>query len=234
MRESVVALAASHPLAYEPGAQSIYSDLGFILLGAWLEKVFGDRLDRLADRIWYSPLGLKSLRFPGGSPFPLDAVVAPTEDCPARRVMVRGEVHDLNARAMGGIAGHAGLFGAAVDVLGMALELCAAFHGRGGDLVKAATVRAFFSPQEVPGSTWRLGFDGPSARGSLAGDRFARSAVGHLAFTGCSFWMDPATETCVVFLCNRVHPAVRDDPRFRTLRREVNDTALAVIGYGAS
>ena len=234
MRETMVSMAASHPLAYAPGTQSIYSDLGFILLGAWLEKIFGDRLDRLADRIWFSPLGLKSLRFPGGSPFPPDAVIAPTEDCPSRKVMVSGEVHDLNARAMGGIAGHAGLFGSAADVLGMALELSKAFHGRGAGIVQSSTVRTFFSPQGIPGSTWRLGFDGPSAQGSLAGDRITRSAVGHLAFTGCSFWMDPATGTCVVFLCNRVHPVVHDDPRFRVLRRDVNDAALAAIGYGAS
>jgi CubicO group peptidase (beta-lactamase class C family) len=90
-------------------------------------------------------------------------------------------------------------------------------------------LRAFWLPAGVPGSTWRLGWDGPAAEGSLAGDRITRDAVGHLAFTGCSLWIDPARERFVVFLSNRVHPAARDDPRFRELRRAINDAAWAAL-----
>jgi CubicO group peptidase (beta-lactamase class C family) len=233
-RLKIVDLAAAEPFAYQPGSQSIYSDLGFILLGACLENRFGDRLDKLAKTRFFDPLGLSSLRFidlvepliePG------DVPIAPTENTSTNRGLVEGEVHDLNAYAMGGIAGHAGLFGNATEVLRLCLALAAAYHGRG--IFAQETVRAFFKPQGVPKSTWRLGFDGPSPSQSLAGELLSKNAVGHLAFTGCSFWMDPETETCVVFLCNRIHPAVRDDPRFRALRPAVMDAALAAIGYGA-
>jgi CubicO group peptidase (beta-lactamase class C family) len=233
-RLKIVDLAAAEPFVYQPGSQSVYSDLGFILLGACLEHQLGDRLDNLAKTRLFAPLGLSSLRFidllergEGLGALP----IAPTENTSTTRGLVEGEVHDLNAYAMGGIAGHAGLFGNATEVLHLCLALAAAYHGRG--IFAQETVRTFFKLQGVPKSTWRLGFDGPSPSQSLAGERLAKHAVGHLAFTGCSFWMDPETETCVVFLSNRIHPAVRDDPHFRALRPAVMDAALAAIGYGA-
>lgn len=239
--DAVVRLAAAEPLVYPTGSRSLYSDLGFILLGAVVQQVLGARLDELAKRLIFEPLGL-GLGFVdlvaqapaptlGGYP------VAPTERCPIRRRLLVGEVHDLNAFAMGGIAGHAGLFGRAADVLRLALALCAAYHGRGFDvsapLVPQQILREFWQPAGVPGSTWRLGWDGPSDRGSLAGDLISRRAVGHLGFTGCSLWIDPEQETCVVVLTNRVHPDVRDDPRFRALRPALHDAALQAIGYQA-
>ena len=239
--QAVVRLAAAEPLAYAPGSRSVYSDLGFILLGAVVERVLGGRLDELAQRLIFGPLGI-GLRFVdlcvqaptenlGGSP------VAPTERCPVRRRLVVGEVHDLNAFAMGGIAGHAGLFGRASDVLRLAFALCAAYHGRGLDggtpIVSPQVLREFWQPAGVPGSTWRLGWDGPSQHGSLAGDLISRRAVGHLGFTGCSLWIDPDQETCALVLTNRVHPEVHDDPRFRALRPALHDAALRAIDYQA-
>ena len=79
-----------------------------------------------------------------------------------------------------------------------------------------------------------LGWDGPAAHRSLAGSLISRDAVGHLSFTGCSLWLDPEREACVVVLCNRVHPEARDDPRFRALRPALCDEALRAIGYQAS
>jgi CubicO group peptidase (beta-lactamase class C family) len=238
-RAAIVAQAAAEPLVYPPGTRSLYSDLGFILLGALVEQVLGARLDVLAAQLLFAPLGLASLRF---VPLPRSAAaeavpVAPTERCPVRGRLVVGEVHDLNAHAMGGVAGHAGLFGNAGDVLRLASALCAAYHGRGQDdappLVEAGLLREFWRPALVPGSTWRLGWDGPAATGSLAGALLSRAAVGHLSFTGCSLWIDPDAEASVVVLTNRVHPHVRDDPRFRALRPVVNDEALRAIGYRA-
>jgi serine-type D-Ala-D-Ala carboxypeptidase len=150
--------------------------------------------------------------------------------------MVEGEVHDLNAHAMGGIAGHAGLFGSIGDLLELALALCQAYHGRGkggASLVDAEVWREFWSPAGIPGGTWRLGWDGPAPTGSLAGSLLSRRAVGHLSFTGCSLWIDPEQETCVAVLCNRIHPEAKDDPRFRALRPRLNDEALRAIGYQA-
>jgi CubicO group peptidase (beta-lactamase class C family) len=238
---AVVTLAAGEPLAYAPGSRSVYSDLGFILLGAIVEHVLGGRLDELAQRLIFEPLGLGlcfvDLRVQAPAASLCGSPVAPTERCPVRRRLVVGEVHDLNAFAMGGIAGHAGLFGCASDVLRLAFALCAAYHGRGLDggqpLVSPPILREFWQPAGVPGSTWRLGWDGPSEHGSLAGDLISRRAVGHLGFTGCSLWIDPAQETCVVVLTNRVHPEVRDDPRFRALRPALHDAALRAIDYQA-
>ncbi|HEX7508350.1 MAG TPA: serine hydrolase [Polyangia bacterium] len=241
-RASLFQLAAAEPLAYSPGSKSIYSDLGFILLGALVEKVMSARLDVLAERLLFAPLrltnlgfvdllaGAKAAQFHGHD-------VAPTERCPVRGRLVLGEVHDLNAFAMGGIAGHAGLFGSVQDLLHLAFVLCAAYQGRGVDggapFVRPEVVREFWQPAGIPGSTWRLGWDGPSAMGSLAGSLISRRAVGHLSFTGCSLWIDPEQETCVVVLTNRIHPEVRDDPRFRALRPALHDAALQAIGYQA-
>ncbi len=220
-RGQIVALAAMEPRAYEPGTQSVYSDLGFILLGDALERLLGDRLDRLAARAIFQPLGVKA-RFVDLAQ-PERPAAAPTQRVP-------GEVDDQNAYAMGGVAGHAGLFGSAADVAAIAHALCAAWRD-GGSLVDREVLRLFWSPAGVPGSNWRLGWDGPSASGSLAGDVIARRAVGHLGFTGCSLWIDAERETFVAMLSNRVHPTVRDDPRFPALRRAVNDAALVDAGY---
>jgi CubicO group peptidase (beta-lactamase class C family) len=239
--QAVVSLAAAEPLVYAPGSRSLYSDLGFILLGAVVERVLGGPLDELAERLIFGPLGIGlrfvDLRVQGPAANLCGSPVAPTERCPVRRRLVVGEVHDLNAFAMGGIAGHAGLFGRASDVLRLGFALCAAYHGRGLDsgdpIVSPQILREFWQPAGVPGSTWRLGWDGPSENGSLAGDLISRRAVGHLGFTGCSLWIDPEQEACVVVLTNRVHPIVRDDPRFRVLRPALHDAALRAVDYQA-
>jgi CubicO group peptidase (beta-lactamase class C family) len=103
----------------------------------------------------------------------------------------------------------------------------------GTPFVRPEVLREFWRPAGIPGSTWRLGWDGPSAEGSLAGSLISRRAVGHLSFTGCSLWIDPEQETSVVVLTNRIHPKVRDDPRFRALRPALHDAALQAIGYRA-
>ena len=241
-RAAMVQWAGAEPLAYEPGSRSIYSDLGFILLGALVEQAMSARLDVLAERLIFQPLRLFNLGFvdllahaPAGQFHGHD--VAPTERCPVRGRLILGEVHDLNAFAMGGIAGHAGLFGSIQDLLHLALALGAAYHGRGVDggapFVRPEVLRELWQPAGIPGSTWRLGWDGPSLEGSLAGSLLSRRAVGHLSFTGCSLWIDPEQETCVVVLTNRIHPEVRDDPRFRALRPALHDAALQAIGYRA-
>jgi CubicO group peptidase (beta-lactamase class C family) len=226
-RSRVVELAAQEPRAYPPGERSIYSDLGFILLGDRLERALGARLDTLAAAL-FAPLALRSLRF--GAEVG-DGPVAPTQRSAARGRLVVGEVDDLNAWAMEGVAGHAGLFGDAADVATLAHALCGAWRDAAPALVPGPVLREFWTPARVPGSTWRLGWDGPSPTGSLAGDRISRGAVGHLAFTGCSLWIDPERETFVAVLSNRVHPVVRDDPRFKALRPAINDAALEGAGY---
>jgi CubicO group peptidase (beta-lactamase class C family) len=161
--------------------------------------------------------------------------VAATQVSVERHGLVLGEVDDPNAFAMGGIAGHAGLFSTAAELAAIAAALVAAWRGQGGaedgGLVAPEVLRQFWSPSGVPGSTWRLGWDGPAASGSQAGERLSRAAVGHLAFTGCSLWIDPAREAFIVLLSNRVHPSIPTDDRFRRFRPALHDAALDAVGY---
>lgn len=234
-RAAVIAAAARAPLAYPPGTRSLYSDLDFILLGDLLERRLGDRIDRLAAGLG-PPHGTAALGYcPIGEPSPVTGPFAATQACPTRGRVAVGEVDDLNAYAMGGVSGHAGLFGTVDAVASIANALLAAYRGAGATggapIVDREVLRLFWTPAGVPGSRWCLGWDRPGLEGSLAGDRLSRDGVGHLGFTGVSLWLDPERETFVTLLTNRVHPAFRDDPRFRTLRRTVNDVALELVGY---
>jgi CubicO group peptidase (beta-lactamase class C family) len=235
-RLAIAQLAAREPFAYPPGTRAVYSDLGFILLGWLLERLTGARLDVLfQDRI-ARPLGLAATTFVNLADSEArarllgDRTVAATQLSSERHALVLGEVDDLNAFAMGGIAGHAGLFSTAGDLAAIATALLASFRGDGA-LVARDVIRQFWSPSGVPGSTWRLGWDGPAESGSQAGERLSRAAVGHLAFTGCSLWIDPARELVMVLLSNRVHPAVPTDDRFRRFRPALHDAALSALGY---
>lgn len=238
-RTRIMRAAAGEPLAGPPGARSLYTDLGFILMGWILERAYGARLDAQAHQRLFAPLRLQACLFsPVGDasidagPRPIDlGPVAATERCPYRQRVVVGQVHDMNAFAMDGIAGHAGLFSTAADLALLAQALVAAWRGDAGpSLVERDVVREFWRPAGVPGSTWRLGWDGPANANSQAGARLSRAAVGHLGFTGCSLWIDPARDLIIVLLSNRIHPAVRDDPRFRMFRPALHDAVLAALG----
>jgi len=246
-RWAISLLAAREPLEHAPGSRSVYSDLGFMLLGWLLERVTGLRLDVQADRAIFQPLGLESTTFVNLADAEARArllanrSVAATQLCPERKRIILGEVDDLNAYAMGGIAGHAGLFSTARDLSAIAGALVAAWKGADGGAGAGApgdaklalgrdAVRALWSPCGVPASTWRLGWDGPAEQGSQAGRRLSRGAVGHLAFTGCSLWIDPERETWIVLLANRVHPEVPKDDRFRRFRPAVHDAAMEALG----
>ena len=205
-RDDFFGLAAKEPLEYPPGTKSVYSDVGFLVLGALVEQLGGARLDEQ----------LFALE-PRGPQYPTAPVAeaAPTEGD------VRGIVHDENARAMGGIAPHAGLFGDAHDVHVRLLAL----HR----LIAQPTRDAFFAAQ--PNTTWGLGWDHPNPTGySSAGARFPRSGVGHLAFTGCSIWMDPARPLWIILLSNRIHPS-RDNQKIRAFRPLVHDAVLDLLTH---
>jgi CubicO group peptidase (beta-lactamase class C family) len=158
------------------------------------------------------------------------AQFAATEDCPWRKKILRGEVQDENAFAMGGYSGHAGLFGTAGDVYGIADMLRAHFRGERQDYFKPQTVRRFFTPQEiVDNSTWALGWDMPSLENSSSGNHFSRNSFGHLGFTGTSIWMDLDQDVIVVFLTNRVHPS-RDNEKIKAFRPRLHDVIMEELG----
>ncbi len=205
-----------------PGLRALYSDLNFILLDAILERLNGVPADILFSEWLAGPLGLANLFFVDlKSPARATGarqgrVFAATERCLWRGRTLVGEVHDDNAYAMGGVSGHAGLFGAIHDVAAVADAWLASFLGRGGPFERRLVER-FWRRSEVPDSTRTLGFDTPSPHASQAGGRFGPRTVGHLGFTGTSLWIDPDRELIVVLLTNRVHPTRENDAirRFR-------------------
>ncbi len=147
--------------------------------------------------------------------------IAATENCPWRRRILWGEVHDPNASVMGGVAGHAGLFGTADDIMRFAGAVLDAWHGKDG-LFAPDWMRRFAARQGLPeGSNWALGWDTPSAQGSSAGRLFSADSIGHLGFTGTSLWIDLPAQAVVVMLASRMH-LVAKQSRF-ALRAEVHD-----------
>jgi CubicO group peptidase (beta-lactamase class C family) len=221
------------------GERTIYSDLGFMLLGAVIEEISGVSLDRFCQERIFRPLGMKSSGFIDLSLVrtrrlqPITEMIAPTERCPWRKRVLCGEVHDDNAYAMGGVAGHAGLFTSARDVntLLCRLEAC---HAGSDDFVPQAVVRQFWTRDEtVPNSTWALGWDTPSPANSSAGTLFSPHTVGHLGFTGTSIWIDLERERHVILLSNRVHPS-RDNEAIRDFRPLIHDTVNESLASGAA
>ena len=147
--------------------------------------------------------------------------MAATEDDPWRGRVLKGEAHDENAFAMGGVAGHAGLFGAAAAVLAVSSLWLKGYLGR-GTLFLPELVRRFASRQNRAGdSSWALGWDTPSLPSS-SGTRLSRRSFGHLGYTGTSLWVDPMQELEVVLLSNRVHPT-RENNKIREFRPVIHD-----------
>lgn len=210
-----------------------YSDLGYLLLGLVVETISGMSLDRALNELVLAKTGATDLAFGPLAGLPLERV-APTGFCPRRGRVIWGEVHDPNAWALGGVAGHAGLFGSALGVAKVLETLLAIFHGRltvngfGRDVL-----REFFRPQGLdPGSSWALGFDTPSPSGSTAGRMFSPESVGHLGYTGCSFWMDLTGEVIVVFLSNRTFPLDSESSRLamKGFRAHLHDLVREELG----
>jgi serine-type D-Ala-D-Ala carboxypeptidase len=232
-RDQILQRAKDIDPVYAPGSQSIYSDLGYMILGDFLERVGGMRLDALFAKYVADPLELPSARFIDLRQPQRPAAVA-TEQCPTRG-LVCGEVHDENCHVAGGIMGHAGLFGTAIDVSTFAAAMIDALHAAPMQRIgrfRADVVQTFFSKlHSPPNSSWRMGWDTPSTVPGLshAGDTWSRhGGFGHLGFTGTSLWLDVPRRGFVVLLTNRVHP--RREPSAATikqLRRDVGDAAAA-------
>ncbi len=229
-RDAILARILRSAPVYEPGEAAVYGDLGFIVLGALVEAVAGEPLDELCARRIYRPLGLNDTHFQP-IPFTGDRTrYAATEQCSWRDKVVWGEVHDPNAWAMGGVAGHAGLFSTAYDVLRFAEEMIAADRGA-SELFAGDVARQFFRRQSLPdGSDWALGWDAPTPGHSTSGRYFSERSIGHTGFTGTSVWIDLERDVVVVLLSNRVHLVAKRStfdlrPRVHDLIREAFDAA---------
>jgi CubicO group peptidase (beta-lactamase class C family) len=216
------------------GVRAVYSDLGFILLGALVELASGTTLDRFYQDRVVRRLGLRATSFidlglvRSRRITPVTEMIAATERCPWRKRVLCGEVHDDNAWAMGGVAGHAGLFASARDIDTLLCLLRNAWAGQ-DQALPAELVREFWTrDRSTPGSTWALGWDTPSPSGSQAGSRFSSDTIGHLGFTGTSIWMDLARDRHVVLLSNRVHP-IRDNQAIKEFRPFIHDVVNATL-----
>ena len=194
------------PLEYEPRARSVYSDLGFILLGFLASDRGGRTLDEQMAAV-FAPLepSIRSITFTVPPPSRhLAAPTLPSPDDARRGRALAGEVHDTYAAALGGVAGHAGLFGAASAVGAFARTVLRAARGDGsiGPPFLPALVRQFVQRSAVPGSSRALGWDTMLATSSC-GTRMSPSAFGHVGFTGTSMWIDPDRDRYFVLLSNR-------------------------------
>ena len=230
VKQGVLQMIRDEPLIYGRGERSVYSDLGFMLLGFLVERLSGMALDLWFEEAVARPLRADPLLFcPTAGRAQLGAAgstvdgsrIAPTERDEWRHRLLCGEVHDENAAAMGGIAGHAGLFGTAESVLAVSGAWLRSYQGR-GSLLDRSLVRQFAARQEPSAhSSWALGWDTPSAPSS-SGSCFSEESFGHLGYTGTSLWIDPLCELEVVLLSNRVHPSRRNE-KIKTFRPSIHD-----------
>ncbi len=235
-------------LKHKAGAVQIFSDIGYIILGQVIERLFGAPLNKIANKLLFQPLGMASSSFidlPMVKRGALEAVpdiVAPTEACSWRKRILVAEVHDDNAWAMGGISGHAGCFSTARDIHNFAASLLAAYHGQ-ASFVARKTVRTFWypwveqygDPSLVEGSirehfqdknhSWRLGWEGPNQDNGMVGAGLSPFAVGHAGFTGCSLWIEPELGLDIVLMTNRIHPT-RNNKKILEYRPKLHGAIL--------
>lgn len=217
-RDAYLRAINERPLRATPGESTVYSDWDFVLLQLIIERVTGETLDRFLARRVFGPLGMTGTGFKPDSS--LRRRVAATEIQEFRGGKVHGEVHDENAWALGGVAGHAGLFSTARDLATFAqMMLNGGAYGE-VRVVRPSTVARWTARQE-PVSSRALGWDTPSPRSS-AGRYFSPRSFGHTGFTGTSIWMDPQRGVFVVLLTNRVNPT-RESHSIGPLRRALAD-----------
>jgi CubicO group peptidase (beta-lactamase class C family) len=233
----------ARPLAYAPGDTTIYSDWDFILAGLIIERITGTSLDQfVATRVW-QPLHMGDTGFNplSSGPLPADSActaafradhplltrIAVTEmDTAYRHVHVHGIVHDENACALGGVAGHAGLFSSARDVAVFCQMLLNGGEYGGVRLIRPETIARWTARQNRTSSR-AVGWDTPSDRSS-AGQYYSPRSFGHTGFTGTSIWIDPERGLFVVLLTNRVDPT-RANLRHEALRRDIADAVQSAI-----
>ncbi len=213
----------------EKKGQMVYSDLGYMILGAAAARAAGVTLDQLVRREVLHPLKIADQVYYAGALPPdkktwLERCAPPTERCDWRGRMLKGEVHDENAGALGGVAGHAGLFGTAYGVAVFGLELVRVLNGD-SDFLPVELLRTALKRR--PGGSYGLGFDLKSGKESAAGGLLDDSSFGHLGFPGTSFWCDPSRSIVIVLLSNRVHPS-RANEKIKGFRPAFHDALTSI------
>lgn len=226
-KKEIIDQIVREDILYKPGEKNIYSDLGYILLGAIVEKKSGMNLDEFWQRTIAAPLDLQQKLFFPKNVKNKDVNFASTGYCSETKTNLTGTVHDDNCRFMGGVAGHAGLFGTVEGVLAMCENILKGY----GDHLRHPSfsnnnLRKVLEKQ--PHSTWTPGFDTPIAGASTSGRYFSSSSVGHLGFTGTSFWIDLHRQAAIVFLTNRTFYGVENE-KLKKVRPSVHDIIMEEI-----
>jgi CubicO group peptidase (beta-lactamase class C family) len=227
-KEAIYRLAHAEPLLTSPGDQSVYSDIGFILLGEVVERVSGQPLHRFCARHILGPAGCRATGFihNGRRPAALrGARFAATSD----RASVR--VHDDNAWRMGGVAGHAGLFATALDVYRLLRLWLDSLRGA-GPFDPLLTTQFVTRQPKSKGATFGLGWDTPAPFRSSAGRFFSKSSFGHLGFTGTSIWADRACDLAVILLTHRVYDGP-ENRKIQAFRPKLHDLIFQEVVGGA-
>jgi uncharacterized protein YbbC (DUF1343 family) len=222
--ETGIRRALSDKPAGPPETKFVYSDINFILIGEIVHRVSGLPENEYVKQILFDPLGMKDTGYL--PPDSLEPRIAPTE-MQKDGTILRGVVHDPTARAMGGVAGHAGVFSTAGDLA----KFCQMILDGGNGLFSPATIAKFTSPASPPAqkAVRGLGWDIDSPYSGPRGDLFPVGSFGHTGFTGTSMWIDPASRTYVILMANSVHPTERK--AITPLRRSVATIAAASVGY---
>lgn len=208
----------------DPSEQSIYSDVGFLLLGFVLEAIYEKPLPEIWDEVrslFYEGTTLEfhpqhEMKYPRN-------LYAPTEECPWRKRLLQGEVHDENAWSLGGLSTHAGLFGSIDDVGWALLNFRSQYYGIGRAPIKMRTAQLFAKRARPEGmGDWAMGFMMPTPGGASCGSYFSLDSIGHTGFTGTSLWFDPKADLAVAILSNRVLYG-RENNSFKNLRPEIHN-----------
>lgn len=224
--DSALRLVYLTPLDTVRGARMVYSDLGAILLGQIVEKVSHQKLDVYLRRHVFTPLRMTDTRF---RPDTMNrSRIAPTEYDSWRQRLIWGVVHDENAFALGGVAGHAGLFSSGRDLSRFARMYLNFGTLDGERILTPAAIFEFQRLQDSSFSNRAIGWEKPTGNNS-AGRRMSPAAFGHTGFTGTSIWIDPANDVFVILLTNRVNPS-RQNTRVYAARTAIADAALALLG----
>jgi CubicO group peptidase (beta-lactamase class C family) len=224
-----MALVYATPLDTTPGARMVYSDLGAILLGEVVRTVSGETLDAYVAAHVFGPLGMGETQY--RPPEALRPRIAPTEIDPWRQRHLRGEVHDENAFALGGVSAHAGLFSTAHDLVRLARAYLGGGALDGTRVFSSAAIDSFTHIQNPSLSNRALGWETPTG-GNSGGHALSTRAFGHTGFTGTSLWIDPENNVFVLLLTNRVNPT-REHRGISGVRVAVVDAAMAIVGEKA-
>jgi CubicO group peptidase (beta-lactamase class C family) len=226
-KREFIAAICKEPLESAPGTKAVYSDLGFIVLGEILERATGKTVDQLAHEQIFAPLEMTGTMF--NPPKNLPDRIAPTEnDTAFRKQLVQGAVHDENAFAMGGVAGHAGMFTTASHHAAFCqMLLNGGIYGH-HRLLTRATISQFTAAQAIAANVGTLGWMTPTPNSS-SGHYFSPRSFGHLGFTGTSIWIDPDRRLFVILLTNRVYPTRQND-KIAAVRPAVHDAVIESLG----